>query len=131
MRISVQVQIHQGLLVFMSIKLDHIHYKITHYRFYKHSTNDLQQNTRPFAYHNLCLKHRAYPDSNGAPQLLMLQLKKSFCITTLQVTIEKMMETSKEFIFIAAIPCTWQPTPQKRRRLTPAACQRMKIHMNM
>ena len=65
-------------------------------QFYKHSTEDLKQNTRPLPYHNLCLKHRAYPNSSGAPQILMLQLKKLFCITTLQVTMEKMMKVCKK-----------------------------------
>lgn len=36
---------------------------------------------------------------------------------------EKGQETSEEYVFTEVAPSTWQPTPQKRRRLTPAACQ--------
>ena len=64
--------------------------------FYNYSTKDLKKNTRPLPYHNLFLKLRAYPNSSGAPQMLMLQLKKLFCITTLQVTMEKMMKICKK-----------------------------------
>lgn len=76
-------------------------------------------------YHNWYLEHTASPDSSGAQWISGLQFKKLICIIRVYVTKKK--EEKKSYITTEVTPWTWQPTPQKRRRLTPAACMIFKI----
>lgn len=62
--------------------------KLVMIRYYKLTNYNIEDNNAK-SYHNQCPVHKASPDLNAAPQILMLQFKISFCITVVEVTIAK------------------------------------------